>query len=217
MRRLRWLCSAAILVAWSCAANAVVIHFDTDPFEGSTALTTPGRQIVGGEPSITFDIASDVFSFESSAFNLAEPLTFVNDVIGNVPAAGADFIVLRTFDNDADPASPFGAGIAANLLADRITTPGAGLFIYFNSGLDLARLVYSPDLSADDVDLKILARLTNLSGAAGRAAFASFTASNFSSGDSVTQVPEPPSIVLLAVGLVALLPRLRRTARLPLR
>ena len=69
-------------------------HFDTDPFEGSTALTTPGRQIVGGEPFITFDIASDVFSFESPAFNLTQPLTFVNDVVGNVPSAGAGLIVL---------------------------------------------------------------------------------------------------------------------------
>jgi hypothetical protein len=213
MRRLGWLCSAAVLASWSIGANATVIRFEADPFEGSTALTTPGRQIVGGELFVTFDPTADVFSFESPAFNFTQPLTFFNDVIGNVPAAGADFIVLRTFDNDANPASPFGAGNAANLLADRITTPGAGVFVYFNSGLDLARLVYSRDLSSPDADLKILARLTNLTGAAGRAAFASFTAANFATpGGDVVPVPEPPLTLLFAAALAALVVRRRRTA-----
>ena len=34
---------------------------------------------------------------------------------------------------------------------------GPGFFIYFNSGLDLPRLVYSTDLSDNTADLKVLA------------------------------------------------------------
>ena len=45
-------------------ASAAVFTFDTDPFASSDALTTPGRQIVGGEPFISFSLASDVFAFE---------------------------------------------------------------------------------------------------------------------------------------------------------
>lgn len=184
--------AAAVLFAATSNANAATILFDTDPFAGSDALTTPGRQVVGGEPFITFDIANDVFAFDQSVFGISEIL-FANDEVGNLPATGVNTIVLRTFDNDADPVTLFGAGNAANLIAEQITASGAGFFIYFNSGLDLARLVYSTDLSDNTADLKILARMTNLSGQSGRDALSSFTADNF------TVVPEPSSLLLFAV------------------
>ena len=181
--------AAAVVLTAAAPAFAGSIHFDTDPFAGSTAPTTPGRQIVGGEPSITFDISADVFGFGLDAFGLSA-LSFANETIENLPASGINVIVLRTFDNDANPATPFGAGNAANLIADRITTAGAGFFVYFNSGLDLPRLVFSADLSDASADLKILARLINLKGADGRDAMADFTAANFQT------VPEPASLVL---------------------
>ena len=46
-------------------------------------------------------------------------------------------IVLETFDDDANAATAFAAGNAANLIAARLTTPGPGFFIYFNSALNL--------------------------------------------------------------------------------
>jgi hypothetical protein len=78
----------------------------------------------------------------------------------------------------------------------QVTSPGAGFFIYFNSGLDLPRLVYSTDLSDNMADLKVLARITNLEGQ--RDALPTFTASNFA------VVPEPSSLLLM-VGAGALI------------
>jgi hypothetical protein len=191
---------AVALFALNTAAQAVTITFDDDPFEGSTALTTPGRQVVGNETFTSFDIAKDVFKFDESVFGVGE-LNFANGEIGNIPGYGTNFAVLRTFDNDANPATPFGAGNAANLLADQITTSGAGFFVYFNSGLDLARLVFSTDLSDATADLKVLARLTNFTGQAGRDAMANLSAANFAVQPS-TQVPTPGTLSLFGLGLI---------------
>ena len=168
-------------------SQSAVFRFDTDPFAGSTALTTPGRQIVGGEDLINFSIATDVFSLESTAFSVAAPVLFVNDLSANLPGSGVNVIVLQ------DTPDPLNAGSAANLIAAQITTPGPGFFIYFNSGLDLPRLVYSTDLDDSTADLKILFRLTNLGGQPGRDALPSFTASNF----EITTVPEPSATSMM--------------------
>lgn len=181
-------------------ARAAVVLLNTDPFAGSTALATPGRQVVGGEPFVNFDPAVDRFVIDPAAFTLygfGLGLSFVNDVVGNLPTGGANVIVLRTFDDDANPATPFAAGNAANLIAGRVTTPGAGFFIYFNQGLDLPRLVFSTDLNDNTADLKIVARLVNLTGSAGQAALGTFTASNFNA------VPEPGIAMLALVAAIA--------------
>ena len=189
---------AVTLVMSMTVANAATFRFDTDPFEGSNAPTTPGRQVVGGEPFITFDAATDLFSLDPNIFGITGPVVFANDEVANLPTGGANFLVLRTFDNDSDPLTPFGAGNAANLIANQVTTPGAGFFIYFNSGLDLPRLVFSTNLDDNTADLKIIARLTNLSGAAGRDALVNFNAENF----QVQAVPEPSTYALfLSAGL----------------
>lgn len=189
----------ALLFALSTNANATTFSFEEDPFAGSDALTTPGRQVVGNESFITFSIASDIFAFDSTIFGVGDQILFANDVVGNLPASGINVIVLETLDNDADPGTPFGAGTAANLIAAQITTSGAGFFIYFNSGLDLPRLVYSTDLSDATSDLKVLARLTNLSGQVGRDALPTFTASNFA---LISPVPEPSTLGLMAAPAV---------------
>jgi hypothetical protein len=173
-------------------ASATTISFVTDPFEGSDALVTPGRQIVGNELFTDFSIASDVFSFNKAVFNVSS-LSFANGEVGSLPSSGVNVVVLRTFDNDNDILTPFGAGSAASLIADQITSSGAGFFIYFNSGLDLPRLVYSTDLSDSTADLKILARLTNLGGAAGRDALAGVSAGNFE------LVPDSGNVLLMAL------------------
>jgi hypothetical protein len=177
------------------SASAADFVFDADPFEGSTALTTPGRQVVGGEPFISFDTSSDRFVFDPVFFAVGDTLSFANDVVANLAPSGLNVIVLETLDNDSNPGTAFGAGNAANLLAGQITSDGAGFFIYYNSGLDLPRLVYSTNLSDPTADLKILARMTNLTG--DPASLSSFTAQNFG---VLAPVPEPTTWAMILVG-----------------
>jgi hypothetical protein len=175
--------TAALLVL-PATTNAATFLFNTDPFEGSNA-SEPGRQIVGGEDGINFDIANDVFALDRNVFGV-NAINFANDVVGNLSPVGLNTIVLRTFDP-----TPFGAGLAATLIADQITTPGPGFFIYFNSNLNLPRLVFSSDLSDPEADLKILFRLENLQG--NRDALANFTAANFK------LVPDNGNMLLLSL------------------
>jgi hypothetical protein len=203
MRRpLPYALAFAALLGFSAPAAAVPFTFNTDPFEGSTAPTEPGRQVVGGEPFITFDIASDVFVFNPAVFGIGDTINFANDLVENLPTSGLNVIVLQTAP------IPFNAGLAANAIAEQITSPGPGFFIYFNSGLDLPRLVFSTDLSDNTADLKVLARMVNLTGQPGRDALPTFTAANF----EVQAIPEPTSVLLLATGLGAAW-RARRRAR----
>lgn len=196
-RSLLSICAAVMFsVMTTAGASANTIAFLTDPFAGSTALTTPGRQIVAGETFVpVFNTATDVFLFEAGVFGAygVTSLSFLNNTIDNVPASGVNTIVLRTFDDDANTGTPFAAGNAANLIAGRITVPTPGFFIYFNQGLDLPRLVFSTDLNDNTSDLKVLARLLNFTGTAGQAQLATFTAANF----ALQAVPEPGTLLLM--------------------
>ena len=193
----------AALLGFSTPAAAVPFIFNTDPFEGSTALTTPGRQVVGGEPLITFDIASDVFVFDPAVFGIGDTIHFANDLVENLPTSGLNVIVLQTAP------IPFNAGLAANAIADQITSSAPGFFVYFNSGLDVPRLVYSTDLSDPTADLKVLARMVNLT----RPDLPTFSAANFDVQAAPIPVPEPTSVLLLATGIGAGCARARRHRR----
>lgn len=208
MRHLTFYCFAAALVAFCPAANASTFTFNTDPFAGTNVLNTPGRQIVGGEAFLSFSIATDIFSMDAGVFGVDPVGHFASGLASTLPATGVNVVVLQNFDDDNNPLTPFGAGNAANLIAGRITTPGAGFFVYFNQSLDLPRLVYSTDLSSTNADLKILARMLNLNGAAGRNAMPTFTAANFAINASA--VPEPSSAWMILPALAAGLYVLRR-------
>jgi hypothetical protein len=191
---------AALFLSLGATANATVITFDSDPFKGSDALNTPGRQLVGDELFTPFDISSDVFAFVTRFFDVGPEISFANDLVENLPPSGLNVIVLQTAP------IPFNAGLAADAIANQVTSPGAGFFIYFNSGLDLPRLVYSTDLNDNTADLKVLARLTNLGGQAGRDALPTFSEANFQ-----FVVPEPSSLLLLmTAGAVLVGSKLRR-------
>jgi hypothetical protein len=194
--------AAVLLIALSSAASATTFTFDQAPFAGVDVRNIPGRQIVGGEQFISFSPATDVFSLESTVFNVGSDVNFANDPVSALPQS-ANVIVLETLDNDNNPLTPFGAGQAADLIASRITTPGPGFFIYFNQSLNLPRLVYSTDLSSNTADLQILARMLNLFGAEGQNALPNFTAANFEITTATNATPEPASLLLLLSALAA--------------
>ncbi len=185
----------AVLFLGPNAARAATVLLNELPAGWATAQATPGRQIVGGEPFITFDIANDVFVINPAVFNLSEIL-FANDLAANLPGS-ATVIVLQD--------GGLNAGLAANSIAAQVTVSAPGFFVYFNAALDLPRLVYSANLSDDTADLAVLARLTNLSGQL--AALSTITAANFSldAADlSITKVaaatsPAPETIIVYTI------------------
>jgi hypothetical protein len=187
----RYLFTTVVLLSLGAVAQAASFKFLSDPFAGTDVLTTPGRQIVGGEPFIEFTVAADEFVL--SRTNLGgRGIVFANALVSDI-ADDANVVVLQTLDNDANPATPFGAGAAANLIAGVVETSAPGYFIYFNSGLNLPRLVFSADLSDPTADLKIVARMTNFLGDPG--VMPTFTEENF------RLTPEPGTMFPLASGL----------------
>jgi hypothetical protein len=195
--------AAALALSFNSAAEAVTFRFEADPFEGSTALTTPGRQVFRGGDGTElfiddFSIDQDVFSFDPDIFGVEDQVFFANSFAADLPSGGLNVVVLQDSDNDNDPLTPFNAGSAANVIAAQIDEPGAGFFIYFNSGLQLNRLVYSTDLSDNTADLSVLARLTTPTGQAAIDQLPLFTEANFEIES--TEVPFEPASALGTIG-----------------
>lgn len=191
------------------AARAATVTFDTNPLIGAPGVV-PGdnlRQVFGGaEVTIpTFTPGTDRFALDLAAFGVTGPIGFVNALAAALPGGGVNVIVLQDSDNDGNPATPFNAAAAANLVAAEIDEAGAGFFLYFNSVLQVNRLVFSDDLSVATADLAILARIAAPTGPAAIAALPGFTAAEF------IEVPAPAALPTLLAGL-ALLGLLRRFA-----
>ena len=193
----RGLCALMLAcLASSPSALAADFVFNTDPFAGSTALQTPGRQFVGGEIIIP------------AVFGVSSQITFLTDLGRNLPSAGADFIVLQDIDADGNLENGIlnNAGLSANLIAANSFNAGPGFFLYYNSGLNFNRLVYSTDLGDPTADLKILARFTDQTGTAGAAALQKFGAAN------IAAVPEPATWMMMIAGFGAIGGAMRRRA-----
>lgn len=146
---------------------------DTFVFNGDTLAQ-------GTEDTIEdFTFADDRFGIAASDFEIAGDLAFVNALAEDLPNEGVNVVVLQNSDDDNNPDTVFNARSAAGLIAEQIHTDGAGLFVYFNSGLGVNRLVSSSNLNDADADLNILARLDNFQGQDAIAALENFSAENF--------------------------------------
>jgi hypothetical protein len=179
----QWLAAsvaAFVLAACGGGDDGTATHFDTAPFTGSTALTTPGRQVFSGlEMTLpTFDTSVDTFVISASAYGITS-LSFVNTVASGIPASGRNVIVLQDTDNDNNPATPFGAGNAAALIATKVTADGPGFFVYHNSTLNVNRLVFSTNLHDPTADLSVIARIASPTGSDAIKALSTFFSSNF--------------------------------------
>ncbi|MFN7835726.1 MAG: hypothetical protein ACK5NY_08075 [Burkholderiaceae bacterium] len=162
--------------------QGAVTAFETDPFTGSTALATPGRQVFAGlEKTLpSFEVNTDGFAFVARAFVLGGPLSFVNAPSSGIPASGANVIVLQDTDDDNNPATPFAAGNAATVIAGKVATDAAGFFIYHNSTLKVNRLVFSTNLNDPAADLSVLARIASPTEQSAINALPGFRGANFS-------------------------------------
>lgn len=157
--------------------------FGQDPF-AEADVSAEGRQIIGDEDTITdFQFNRDTYSFAGTGFDVENKVNFVsldaNKAKKGDIADGTNVVVLLNSDNDGDPETPFLAGTAANQIAEIVTTDGAGFFVYFNSNLQLNRLVYSENLNDATADLKIISRQDDLLGQDAIDALARFDADNF--------------------------------------
>jgi hypothetical protein len=134
--------------------------------------------------SITGSVENDVYQFDAADFGISAPLSF-QAIDGNMPGAtvraGVNVISLLNADSDTNPATPplFNAGLAANQVANLVTTDGAGFFFYFNTALNVNRLVYSSNLNDPTADLRIISRHTDLTGADAIAALGKLSVANF--------------------------------------
>lgn len=126
-----------------------------------------------------FDLTRDRFNLEATAFQVNESLTFVNSTIEALPPAGFNVIVLQTADDDSNAATAFNARSAARLIGTATTESRPGFFVYFNSGLQVNRLVFTPDLSNGESPLTVLCALNNLTGTAAIEALPLFSLRNF--------------------------------------
>jgi hypothetical protein len=206
---MRLLLSALALAASTGAAASATFTLDANELVAAGADPNDGiRQVVGtGALNLpAFDVLADTFRLDLAAFGVTGPLVFANALAANLVGSGANVVVLQDSDNDGDPATAFNAGSAANLIAAALADDRAGFFVYFNSSLNLNRLVFSTNLNEPTGDLQILAAIQSPTGADAIAALPTFTAVNFA------PVPLPASLPMLLAGLFGLRV-LRRRAR----
>ena len=163
-------------------AGIDILAYAGDPFEGQD-VSDPERQIIAEEDFITdFNFTEDKYRFNPDDFGVVEDVNFVavdaNSSDASI-APGTNVVTLLNSDNDDNPETPFIAGTAANEIAELTSEDGAGFFVYYNSDLELNRLVYSSNLNDSAADLKVISRQSDLTGQDAIDALNDFSVDNF--------------------------------------
>lgn len=190
-----------------------------------------------------FDVTSDRFLLDTNVFQIDGPLVFANAVGGNPGLSGtaldnpntfasnANFIVLQNFDNNDTNGFPanwdnsFNARRALESIAANTDGNRAGFFLYWNEGLGVNRLAYTPNLNDGAASLQILfaqnsanllSNTVDLRDGGANVGLRGEANANFNllssfSASNVTAVPEPSSMALILGGIpLAILRRMRR-------
>jgi len=195
---------SALLAASTQSPSAATVLIKVNPLTASGIDPNDSiRQVVVTQATAvpSFDLASDRFLLSLAAFGLSGPLAFINSLAADLPVSGFNMAVLQDSDNDGDAVTAFNAIAAANLIAGALTVDGAGFYVYFNSTLNINRLVFSTNLNSPTSDLVILAAIQSPTGADAIAALPRFTAPNF---QAVAPLPLPAALPLLAAAVAGL-------------
>lgn len=174
-------------------------------FAATTALAVGAAQaatftVTSGQNAQvpSFDTAEDQFLIDTASFGFDESFVFLNSLATGVNDV-ANIIVLQDADDDNDPTTVFNARSAARLIGANTDEARGGFFIYFNSALNINRLVYSTDLSDGEAGFQIVAAILDPTGAAAIAALPGFSAANF----DVAPVPLPGAAILFGSAIAA--------------
>lgn len=167
----------------------------------ASAATIP---IVSGAPTVNvaaFDVQTDRFLIDAASFGVAGDPIFQNVLAadGNV-ADDVNVIILQNSDDDANDSTVFNARSAATLIAGNTDSARAGFFVYFNSALNINRLVFTPNLDDALAALTILAALNSPVGVDAIAQLPTFTNANF----EFAEVPLPAAAPLFLAALAGL-------------
>ena len=163
--------------------DADIFAYAGDPFEGRD-VSAPEREIIADNQDLItdFDFAEDKYRFNAIDFDVDGDVNFTAvdaNAEGASIAPGTNVVAVLNSNDANDPNAPFAAGTAANQIAELTTEDGAGFFAYFNSGLELNRVVYSTNLNDASADLNVISQQTDLTGARAINALNDFSADNF--------------------------------------
>ena len=164
-------------------AGADIFAYAGDPFEGRD-VSAPEREIIADNQDFIsdFDFAEDKYRFNATDFDVDGDVNFAAvdaNAEGASIAPGTNVVAVLNSNDANDPNAPFAAGTAANQIAELTSEDGAGFFAYFNSGLELNRVVYSTNLNDANADLNVISQQTDLTGQDAIDALNNFSADNF--------------------------------------
>jgi serralysin len=154
-------------------AGKDIFAFTEDPFAEGTPVTAANGISVLNKPDILtdFTVGEDVLAFNGAKLGI-DKFEFnsgsINDAFSSFTGNSNLIVLTDSFANAASAAKGLDNNVAV--------TADEGIFVYFNSTLGFARVVYSQDLS-DGGPISVLANLTNITSPT---ALANFTQNDFS-------------------------------------